>query len=369
VRLPWLEGADPGADPTGGPGPADESPLRRALLLPLDGVALGYAVGARLHRALYAGRWLPPRRLPCRVVSVGSLVTGGAGKTPLAAWIAGRLRARGHRVALATRGYGGTRRDPVHALSDGRFVRGDVVGVGDEPLVLAAHAAGVPVLVGRDRGVVGLRAISTFGTDVLVLDDGFQHHRLQRDIDIVTFDGRFGFGNGRVLPRGPLRESPKALVHAHAVAVFDGPLSPHALRLLEKHTVTPLVFEVRRRPVRLRGVRGPKGSAPASEPAAALAGMRVGMLAALGRPEAFRRTLEEQGATVVAQRTFRDHHRYRARDLRGLEREAPLWITTEKDAVKILPGWSRRIDLRVLTIELAVSPEAELLDWLEARLA
>lgn len=359
MEAPWLAASDPG----------EGSALQRALLLPLALASHGYALAARLHRGIYAGGWIHPRRLPCRVVSVGSLVVGGAGKTPLAAWLAARLRARGHRVVLATRGYRRIRRDAVHVLSDGRRVTGDVLGMGDEALVLAAHAPGVPVLVGRDRGIVGLRAVSAFGAEVLVLDDGFQHHRLARDVDIVTFDGEFGFGNARVLPRGPLREAPTALARAHALAVVDGPLGERDLALLERHAIHPFRFAARRRPLRLRSARGAApGAPPRSEPASALAGMRVGMLAGLGRPEAFRRSLEEQGATVVARRTFADHHRYRARDLRDLHREAAVWVTTEKDAVKIRPGWTRRIDLLVLGIDLVVEAEHELLDWLEARL-
>lgn len=335
------------------------------LLLPLGLLSRFYGLGARLHRAFYTGGWAPSRRLPCRVVSVGSLLVGGSGKTPVAAWVAGRLRARGHRVVLATRGYGRIRGDAVHALSDGRRVRGDVVGMGDEALVLAAHAADVPVLVGRDRGVVGLRAVSAFGADVVVLDDGFQHHRLARDVDIVTFDGGVGFGNARTLPRGPLREPASALARAHAVGIVDGPLPEPDAALLARHAVNPFVFQAWRRPSRLRRLGAP---ARESEPSTALAGARVGMLAALGQPSGFRRTLEEAGATVVVERTFRDHHRYRPRDLRRLARDADVWVTTEKDAVKILPRWVRGADVRVLTIELVVDPEAAFLDWLEARL-
>jgi tetraacyldisaccharide 4'-kinase len=362
VPAPWLETSD-SASQSGGA-------LRALSLAPLDLASGVWSLAARLHRAAYAGGWVPARRLPCRVVSVGSLLAGGSGKTPVAAWVASRLRARGHRVVLATRGYGRLRRDAVHALSDGRRVRGDVVGMGDEPLVLAAHAAGVPVLVGRDRGVVGLRAVSAFGADVLVLDDGFQHHRLARDVDIVTLDGGFGFGNGRVLPRGALREPLSALSRAHAVGVVDGPLRERDAARLARHAVNPFVFQARRRPTRLRTIHGSRpGTPPAQEPATALAGARVGMLAALGQPDAFRRSLEACGATVVAERVFRDHHRYRARDLAPLAREARIWITTEKDAVKILPRWASGIDLRVLTVELAVAAEEGLLDWLEERLS
>jgi tetraacyldisaccharide 4'-kinase len=352
--LPWLSARDRDDER------ARIGSLGRLLLAPLGAAAAAYAAGARLHRAAFATGWRRRRRLPCRVVSVGSLLAGGAGKTPLAARLAAGLRGRGHRVALATRGFGRLRADAVHVLTDGVRVHGDLVGMGDEPLVLAGHAAGVPVLVGRDRGVVGLRAVAAFGIDVLVLDDGFQHHRLHRDVDVVTFDGAMGFGNGRVLPRGPLREPAAALANAHAVAVVDGPLGCEDEDELQRRSVNPFRVAARRVPVELRSIRGGR-----PEPATALAGMRVGMLAALGQPDAFQRTLEAHGATIVARRCFRDHHRYRPRDLRDLQLEAEVWITTEKDAVKILPGWLRA-ELHVLRVELVIEDEHRCLDWLES---
>jgi tetraacyldisaccharide 4'-kinase len=112
----------------------------------------------------------------------------------------------------------------VEVVSDGRFVHGTRGHAGDEPMLLAAQAPGVPVLVGRDRGLVGLRAISAFGAEVIVLDDGFQHHRLHRDVDVLTFDGGLGLGNRRVLPRGPLRERSARSRARDAIGVVDGPL-------------------------------------------------------------------------------------------------------------------------------------------------
>jgi tetraacyldisaccharide 4'-kinase len=357
VNIPWLTSRE------------HESAALRAWLLPLYLLSLGYGLAARSHRALYEGRWLTRRRLSCRVVSVGSLVVGGGGKTPFAAWLASRLRERGNRVVLATRGYGRRNREAVHALSDGRYLRGDVTGMGDEPLILAAHAARVPVLVGRDRGLVGLRAISTFGAEILVLDDGFQHHRLARDLDILTLDGGFGLGNRRLLPRGPLREPISALARAHAIGVLDGPLPREDSDVLDARAIRPYRFRILRHPSRLRSIDRDMGKdATRDESPGALAGVRIGMLAAIGQPDAFQRTLEALGATVIARRIFRDHHRYRARDLRDLERDAALWVTSEKDAVKILPAWARRVDLRVLTIELQVDDGDAFVDWVEKKL-
>lgn len=370
-RAPWI--GDGGA----------ESPGRTIALLPLTAVSWLYGAGARLDRALGTRR---ARRLPIRVVSVGSVLAGGSGKTPTAAWIAAALHRRGWKVALASRGYGRRRRllpvtprsvrpargprpaaapadDRIQVVSDGSFVLSRVENVGDEPMLLAAHAPGVPVLVGADRALVGLRALSAFGADVLILDDGFQHHRLARDVDVVTLDGEQGFGNRHLLPRGPLREPLSALRFADAIATIDGPVSERDRKLLVERAPGALRFSARRRAVALRPLRGGAAEVPQS-----LAGREVGLLAGLASPAPFRRTLESLGARVVAERALPDHHRYGARDLEGLAREAPLWITTEKDAVKILPSWARGVDLRVLSIDLDVDRPAELLDWLEGRL-
>ena len=235
-----------------------ESPARRAALLPLDALSLVYGAGARLHRELYARGWRRPARLSCRVVSVGNLVVGGSGKTPLAAWIAAELRRRGHRVVLASRGFGRRGREAVEVVSDGRHVLSTAERAGDEPLLLAAHAPGVPVLVGRDRAVVGLRAVSAFGCQVLVLDDGFQHHRLARDLDLVACDGGSGLGNGRLLPRGPLREPLSALARAHGIAVVDGPLPPEDEAAIASAAPSARRFRARRVPAAARR-RSPPG--------------------------------------------------------------------------------------------------------------
>src|SRR5262247_1920938 len=166
----------------------EESLARQLALAPLDAASWLYAGAAWLHREAAARGVVRPRRLAARVVSVGNLVVGGTAKTPLAAWIAAQLRRRGRKVALASRGYRRPGGEPVEVVSDGRFVHGTAATAGDEPMLLAAQAPGVPVLVARDRGVAGLRAISAFGAEVIVLDDGFQHHRLARDVDVLTFD-------------------------------------------------------------------------------------------------------------------------------------------------------------------------------------
>jgi tetraacyldisaccharide 4'-kinase len=332
-------------------------------LSPLALVSAGWSLGARLHRALYRSRMLTATRLPCRVVSVGSLNVGGTGKTPAAAWLAACLQRRGSRVVLASRGYRRAGRQKVVTVSDGRFVRATVQQAGDEPFVLAAHAPRVPVLVGSDRAQLGQRALSAYGAEILVLDDGFQHHRLARDLDLIVCDGAQGFGNRWVLPRGPLREPLSALRFAAAVGVVDGPLAEADEDCLERFAPDARRFRARRRPIGLRPLQGGE-----LEPLESLAGARVGLLAAIARPDSLRRSLAALGAEVIAERTFRDHHRFTSRDLADLDQQASLWITTEKDAVKLLPAWAGDARVAVLVIELAVEQEDGLLDWIEARL-
>ncbi|MEM7408993.1 MAG: tetraacyldisaccharide 4'-kinase [Myxococcota bacterium] len=350
MRFRWLESRE-------------ESFAQRCWLAPLGLLSLGYGVGAAWNRRLHEAGWLSRRQLAAQVVSVGNLVVGGTAKTPLAAWLAAGLRRRGRRVVLASRGYGRRGGEAVEVVSDGRFVRGTAERVGDEPMLLAAKAPGVPVLVGRDRGLVGLRALSAFDAEVIVLDDGFQHHRLARDVDIVSFDGGLGFGNGRVLPRGPLREPAGALRRADAIGVVDGPLPEADEQRLARFAPDAFRFATRRAPDALRQLDGTALDAPAS-----LADAEVGMLVGVAQPRGVRRTLESLGAKVVAERVFPDHHAFRREDLAGLEAEAPRWITTEKDAVKLRPDWATQLDLAVLSIELEVDAPGAFLDWLEARL-
>lgn len=341
-----------------------------------------YGFAARLHRA-FARRLRALRPRPaCAIVSVGALTVGGAGKTPLAAALAAGLAARGHRVVLASRGYGGRSRAQVTRVDDGP--RGARVAreIGDEPLVLAAHAPGVPVLVGRDRRIVGHHAVSQLGAEILILDDGFQHHRLARDLDLVAVDAASGLGNARVLPAGPLREPRSSLRHADGLCVVgDGGADADSMAgatgrpalAREAASTTALrddfrqtsrfVLAAHRQPTSLVSLDGARRLA-----LAALAGRRVGLVCGLARPDSFRRTVESLGAEVACLRAFPDHHAYVEADLRDLDPGLDLWLTTEKDAVKLEPAWGGAGALFVLGIEVVLDDEREVFERIEARL-
>jgi len=343
----------------------EESLWRTAARFTLAPASILFGAGTLLRSALYARGALRRRSLPMCVVSVGSLVRGSESATLTAAWIANALHRRGHRVALAAAGLGGARRarDAVLVVSDGRYVKSRVEIAGATAMILAGHAPGIPILIGNDRFHIGVRASSAFGAEILVVDDGFQCHSLERDIDVVAIDGRYGFGNRWLLPCGPLREPIRSLRRASALGVVDGPLEGRDARLLERFGSGAARFAAQRRPVAVRPLRG-----GAAEPPEVLDGAAVGLLSGLVRPTSLRNIVEQLGAKIVTERNFKDHHRYGARDVRYLYRNAPMWITTEKDAIRINPDWIGRADVRVLSIRLEVAQEETLLDWLEANL-
>jgi tetraacyldisaccharide 4'-kinase len=268
--------------------------------------------GVALRRLAYRRGWFHAHRLARPVIVVGNLTVGGAGKTPLTVWLAQALRAHGLRVGIVSRGYGGTATGPVRVTATS-----DPAEVGDEPVLLAART-GAPVVVARDR-VAGAKLLAA-ETDVLLADDGLQHYRLARDLELVVVDGRRGFGNGRLLPAGPLREPRGRAAEAAAYVVNGGngsdpglPAGPPVLRMrLVSGGVVSLVGGAR-------------------TPLEAWAGRRVHAVAGIGDPARFFGTLTAAGLQVVPH-AFPDHARYAAGDL-AFEDDAPV-LMTEKDAVK-----------------------------------
>ncbi len=341
----------------------EESRARRTLLAPLLPLEALYRCGVFLHRALYRSGLAKRRRLEARVVSVGNLAVGGSGKTPVVAWLAERLRARGHKAAVLSRGVGGRGGRSVQVVSDGERVLLGPGSVGDEPVWLARRLSGVPVLAGHNRVALALRALAVFGSEVLIVDDGFHHHRLERDVDLVCLDARLGLGNGHVLPRGPLRESGRALRRADAIVLTRVPGPAEDPPGLPAQVPVGLPsFRLGIDPV---GLRVP--GTPGLRPLEALQGTEVGLLTAIARPDRMLQDLERLGARVVKRRCFRDHHRYRPRELRSLDRALP-WVTTAKDAVKIPDAWLDDLRLWVLEEELRADSGDELVDWLLERL-
>jgi tetraacyldisaccharide 4'-kinase len=308
--------------------------LLRSLAVPAAG-AYGLVAGAR--NRLFDEGVLASWRPRCRVVSVGNLTVGGTGKTPMVAWLAEFLPGEGWRVAVVSRGYGGTCGRRVCVVSDGNRVLADVRLSGDEPQLLSRRLPHVPVLCSAQRTRAVAAAVDKFGTQAVILDDGFQHRRLARDLDLVLLDSRLPFGNGWLFPRGPLREVPAALRRAHAVVLsrFDGSPPAEANReALAKRWPEKAIFTAAYRPVHLFEVATGR-----EKPLGFLAGVRVAAFAGIATPEAFFRTIEDLGARLVYSCVLPDHYPLSPALLGNLVRaaatEPELWLTTEKDWVRL----------------------------------
>jgi tetraacyldisaccharide 4'-kinase len=301
------------------------------LLLPLTPL---YAAAVRTRAALYRRGLRTAVRLASPVVSVGNLTFGGTGKTPTVVALVRDLVRRGRRPAVLTRGHGRSSRRPLVLVgpnpssSPGR--------AGDEPLEMAARLPGVPIVVDRDRVRGGLEALR-LGATVLVLDDGFQHQRIARDLDLVLIDAGDPWGGGQLPPRGRLREPVAAVVRASAVLVTKLSAGSDDRREEIVRSIRELagdlpVFGAR---VEASRVRTPTGW----QSPEIIAGRRVLAFAGVGRPEAFAELLTSAGAEVVSTAWFADHHRYRADELERLsadaERLGAVPVTTAKDAVKL----------------------------------
>jgi len=339
-----------------------ESHARRALLAPLCLLEGPYRLGAWIHRNMYRWGLRRATRLPSQVISVGNLAVGGSGKTPFVGWLAGELHARGRKVAILSRGVRGARSHEVNIVSDGERVFFSPAEVGDEPVLLASTVPGVPVLAGRNRVALGLRAASFFGTEVLILDDGFQHHRVLRAVNLVCIDARLGLGNGHVLPRGPLRESPAALRHADAIVWTRLPQEPGGE---PREPGVPAELPRFRVHIVPRGLRPLDGSELSS--CDTLREQRIGVVAAIARSDRLKQGLETLGAEVVEMRCFPDHHLYKREELAALD-PGLRWVTTAKDAVKIPPAWAAGREISVLEEEVRPEEPHRLLEWIVRRL-
>jgi tetraacyldisaccharide 4'-kinase len=343
--------------------------LAGAVLAPaLRLAALGFRAGAALRGALYDAGILRAERAGVPVVSIGNLAVGGAGKTPAAMEVAHRLLSRGRRVAILSRGYGARRTD-ARVVSDGaRLLLGAADG-GDEPVLLARRLPGTPVLCGPRRAELARAAVRDHAAAALLLDDGFPHRALARDLDVVVLDAANPFGNGRLLPAGPNRERSAALRRAGLVWISRAdqadPARLDALRALARERTGREPVESRHAPLGL--VDGALAEVGGLE---ALRGRRVLLLAGIARPAGFRRTLAGLGAEVAAEAVFPDHHPFAPADLERALRAADaarcdLVVTTEKDAVRLPPAAAADPRVRALRIEAEIVRGA---DHLEAAL-
>lgn len=327
------------------------------LLAPLA-TCFRWAVTAR--SIAYHRGWLASRKLDRPVISVGNLSVGGTGKTPLVAFIARLLLDQGLHPAILTRGYGRTRGRPLVVLAPSTTGPPEPREAGDEPTLLCARLPEVPIMIGADRYRSGRFAEDHFSVDVHLMDDGFQHLELRREVDIVALDVTQPFSNHALLPAGRLREPPAALKRAHLIVFTRIDLGDSAPleELTRRINPKACLFHCHTRLRALREFRSGEWAPPAT-----LSGKRAFAFCGLGNPRAFLHDLDRWGIILAGAQTFRDHHLYSARDLDSLLQKAQKMgasalVTTEKDFMNLPAGWAPRLDTFACVIDAEID-EAE----------
>lgn len=334
--------------------------ILRALLRAISFLYLGIV---RLRLRAFSSHTMRRHQIGCPVVSVGNLTVGGTGKTPVVEKLARDLSSRGRKVAILSRGYKsvrrrrhGTNNSPVRVVSEGGALLLDSKTAGDEPFMLAKNLRGVAVVVDKDRVECGRHAISEFGSDLLILDDGLQYLRLHRRFDLVLIDREAPFGNEHLLPRGTLREPPQHLKRATHILITkcDGSDLTELYQRIRSYNKTAPIIECRHRPVELQDF-----STGEIIPLSQLQGLRAGCLSAIASPESFEQGLRRMGVSLELSQSYADHHRYSKRELdrfikRCERRGVSCILTTEKDAVRMPRMMNQEIPIRYLRIEIEI---------------
>jgi len=329
--------------------------LYYSAFLPLYLLSLLYGIGVRFGFFLYRIGIFKTRRLGCKVISIGNITVGGSGKTPMAIFLAEKLKEKGKKVVILSRGYKGKIKD-IGVVSDGENLLLYPEDAGDEPYLMAAKLKTVPVIVGRDRYTTGLYAIERFKPDVIILDDGFQHIRLHRDMDILLIDGARGFGNGYLFPLGVLREQLKGLKRASLIMIKES--NPPLIPPLKKGVNYPTIsFNYKAGAI--------VNLANSSRlPIAVLKNKKIVALSGIADPKSFKHTLEGLGTSVIKEIAYPDHHDYTDKDIQiivGEAEGADMVITTAKDAVKLkslpiehLPIYALDIEVDIENLEISL---------------
>ena len=342
------------------------TPLLASLL---HGFSIFYGAVQRLRATCYRYRVVPSRDLPCKVISIGNITVGGTGKTPMTIYLAEELRRIGYKAAIVSRGYGGGAERQGGIVSDGRTLYMESDRAGDEPYMMACRLKGVPVVVGKNRFAAGMLAVSKFQPDVILLDDAFQHLKLQRDVDIVLLDHSYPFGNTHLMPRGTLREPVSALARSGAYILtryktdtekFGDAFSAAINRYLPSRPVfrtvnIPYCYSVKSgdltsfhaqsdlfSPNELRGIND----------------LKFFGFSGIAHNDDFHDTLKTAGFNVTGFLEFSDHHRYSEKDLINILQSAEdtgahQLITTEKDYARI--SHNKPLPLALVVVGVKIS--------------
>jgi tetraacyldisaccharide 4'-kinase len=340
----------------------------------LKAVSLGYGAGVAFRNKVYDTGRFRRKTLPCPVISIGNITAGGTGKTPMAVYLADLLIQMGKHPVVISRGYKGTLERTAAVVGDGTRLFLNARQAGDEPYMMAALKR-FPVVVGKDRYQAGCLALDRLPVDVVVLDDGFQHRRLKRHLDLLLMDHASPLGNGRLLPAGRLREPPMpALARAGAVILTRCPENaletPHWVSraapgkpvFYARHHPFPVAIE----PVGFRKDSPHDTVCKNCAKTAALdrlQGVSAVLFSGIADNRSFYRTIRDFGANVLDHLEFVDHYRYKRADIlqiqqRALALNAEMLITTEKDWARLDRSIVWPMDLTIVGISFSLDSES-----------
>jgi tetraacyldisaccharide 4'-kinase len=341
--------------------------LLRTALLPL---VVAFRASVALRALAYRRGWLRVRRLNCPVISVGNLSVGGTGKTPFVVFLAETLLRLGWKPSILSRGYGRRSGEGPIALEPGAGRAPDPRVVGDEPALLARRLPEVPLVIAADRYRAGLMAEERFGVNVHLLDDGFQHLALARELDIVLLDLTRNYSTAALLPAGSLREPLAALARAQIVVLTRAELADPLPLENELRRLNPDLKIFRSRTRLEKFVDAASGNVLAM---ASVVGKPVCAFCGIGNPSAFFGDLRKWGLAPVVERVFPDHHPYSEQELGALSRQATeigaaTLLTTEKDVMNFPRGWRSDFPVLACVVEVEVEPSTAFVEALAGRL-
>jgi tetraacyldisaccharide 4'-kinase len=324
-------------------------------------LSLFYRLIIGFRNWLYDQKILKETKLPCTVISIGNITVGGTGKTPCVIMLAKMLKENGFKPAVLSRGYKSKSKLPVNIVSDGKDMLLTSEDAGDEPFLLAQSLKGIPVITGSRRTLTGQVAINNYGVNVLICDDAFQHRQIFRDINLVLLDSKSPMGNGHLLPRGHLRESPSALGRASAFIMTrteDMTKTNKHIEILARTNNIP-IFQSQHKPKDI--VKGDYG---VHLPLEALNGKKICAFSGIAQPDSFQKTILAEGARILSFDIFPDHYEYNRNDIlkihnNFLKSGADFLITTEKDAMRLHSFPEFLETLYLLRIEMEIVPDTK----------
>lgn len=339
----------------------DQSTLSTLLLTCCSPASTLFASITKLRRYAYKRQWLQSEKLPVPVVSIGNITVGGTGKTPIIQAIAHYLQQQGKTPAILSRGYRGTYKN-IQTVSDGKTILATATEVGDEPIQLAKQLPQTPIIVCRDRIVGGKYIIKHFHPDIILLDDGMQHLRLQRDLDITLIDATNPFGNKKTLPCGPLREPQSTLSHADAIIITKTNQTSSIEKLINTLTKLKVIDKVTQASFTTSTITNT--TTHKTSKTNDFKSCKAFAFCGLGNTASFFTSCNKTSLFITGTCAFPDHHPYTSKDIQHIVSQAhasnaEFLITTEKDAARLT---STSFPLPLYTLNMIMHCDQQIYD-------